>query len=165
MIRSRALRAFTLIELLVVIAIIGLLSSVVLASLNTARDKAKDAQHRAVLNQVRTALQLYYDDHGTYLVAGTGYGSTGSGFFTQQGGNYPKSVAQGLVDGGYLGSVPDGDYHTYMIYGGSGGLAVKACLFAKLESPTDADAASFDAALPSTATMVQGYGMATALCF
>lgn len=59
-------RGFTLIELLVVIAIIGVLSSVVLASLNTARAKANDAKIRTDLRQVSTALQLYFDKYGTY---------------------------------------------------------------------------------------------------
>ncbi len=63
---------FTLIELLVVIAIIGLLSSVVLASLNSARVKARDAVRKQTLKQVQTALELYYDKYSTYPVtAGT----------------------------------------------------------------------------------------------
>jgi len=54
-------KGFTLIELLVVIAIIGLLSSVVLASLNSARQKARDARRVADLKQIQTAMELYYD--------------------------------------------------------------------------------------------------------
>jgi len=56
-------RGFTLIELLVVIAIIGILSSVVLASLNTARSKGNDAAAMSDLDGIRTQAQLYYSDH------------------------------------------------------------------------------------------------------
>ena len=58
---NRKQRGFTLIELLVVIAIIGMLSSVVLASLNGARVKARDARRLADLKQLQVALELYYD--------------------------------------------------------------------------------------------------------
>jgi prepilin-type N-terminal cleavage/methylation domain-containing protein len=62
-------KGFTLIELLVVIAIIGLLSSVVLASLNTARAKARDSERLSDLVQIRNALEAYADDHkGKYPV-------------------------------------------------------------------------------------------------
>lgn len=63
---ARAIRGFTLIELLVVIAIIGLLSSVVLASLNSARLKSRDARRMADLKQLQIALELYYNSNGSY---------------------------------------------------------------------------------------------------
>ncbi len=56
-------RGFTLIELLVVIAIIGILSSVVLASLNTARNKGADAAIRSNLNNTRAQAELSYDNN------------------------------------------------------------------------------------------------------
>jgi prepilin-type N-terminal cleavage/methylation domain-containing protein len=59
-------KGFTLIELLVVIAIIGILSSVVLASLNTARDKGEDAAVKANLANSRAQAELYYDDNDDY---------------------------------------------------------------------------------------------------
>lgn len=59
-------RGFTLIELLVVIAIIGILASVVLASLNSARDKAKDTATKAEVKQLKIAIESYFLDNGTY---------------------------------------------------------------------------------------------------
>src|SRR3989338_8110432 len=67
--RSSRASGFTLIELLVVIAIIGMLSSVVLASLNGARNKGKDARRIADLKQIQTALELYYSDKNTYPIS------------------------------------------------------------------------------------------------
>lgn len=60
------IKGFTLIELLVVIAIIGLLSSVVLASLNTARMKSRDAKRLSDMHQMQIALELYYNSFGRY---------------------------------------------------------------------------------------------------
>jgi type II secretion system protein G len=59
-------KGFTLIELLVVIAIIGILSSVVLASLNSARQKSRDARRVSDIKQIQLALELYFDSNGVY---------------------------------------------------------------------------------------------------
>lgn len=63
---------FTLIELLVVIAIISLLASTVLASLNTARAKSRDAKLYSEMRSMMTAAELYYDDYGYYPPDGMG---------------------------------------------------------------------------------------------
>ena len=87
--RIRTLKAgFTLIELLVVIAIIGLLASVVLASLNSARDKGATASIKANINNARVQAELYYDNNqnsygtsawqGSGNPSGTGICSVGS---------------------------------------------------------------------------------------
>jgi prepilin-type N-terminal cleavage/methylation domain-containing protein len=62
---TKSTQGFTLIELLVVIAIIGILASVILASLNTARDKGSDAAVKADLKGVQNEAAIYYDDNGS----------------------------------------------------------------------------------------------------
>src|SRR5262245_50514712 len=64
----RGFAGFTLIELLVVIAIIGILASIVLASLNTARQKSRDARRLADIKSIQLALELFFDACGGYPV-------------------------------------------------------------------------------------------------
>lgn len=74
-------RAFTLIELLVVISIIGLLSSIVLASLGSVRGKARDAQRLSDLTQIRNALELYaVANNGAYPDTSSSWWGACSGF-------------------------------------------------------------------------------------
>ncbi len=59
---------FTLIELLVVISIIGMMSSVVISSVNAARDKAEDAYTAGTISEYTKAMMMYYNDNGHYPI-------------------------------------------------------------------------------------------------
>jgi len=81
---------FTLIELLVVIAIIGILASIVLVSLNSARNKGKDARVISDIQQIRTALNAGYNGIGYPDLknnANTGSTVTGNATCTTNGWN------------------------------------------------------------------------------
>jgi prepilin-type N-terminal cleavage/methylation domain-containing protein len=146
-------RGFTLIELLVVIAIIGILASVVLASLNGARIRARDAARKSDLAQVSTALELYFQDHGTYNVSGSGSGGGGRGWLTyENGGSYPVAVTHELANEGYLGGYiidPSGatsgninGHSGYLFYTNAAGDVFT--IWANLENPSAADIATMD---------------------
>lgn len=77
-------QGFTLIELLVVIAIIGVLASVVLASVTQAKIRAENTATLEQVRQVQLALELYYQDHGNYPdTSNIDYGFTSNGVSTQ----------------------------------------------------------------------------------
>jgi prepilin-type N-terminal cleavage/methylation domain-containing protein len=90
-------RGFTLIELMVVIAIIGMLSSIVLSSLASARNKANDAAIKQQMRSIVNAAASYYGTNGTYGVAVTAATCPTTGtsmFFTDLG--IRNAIASGM---------------------------------------------------------------------
>jgi general secretion pathway protein G len=63
--RLRTKYGFTLIELLVVVSLIGVLATLVIANLNSARERARDSQRKSDLRSIQTALRLYYNDNSS----------------------------------------------------------------------------------------------------
>ncbi len=103
--KKRGQKGFTLIELLVVIAIIGILATIVLVSLNTARQKARDTRRVSDMRQVVLALEMYYDDEGQY----PGTDDTES-----------WAAMETALEPDYMTSVPsDPGSNTYMYYPGN----------------------------------------------
>jgi prepilin-type N-terminal cleavage/methylation domain-containing protein len=125
MYRKTGERGFTLIELLVVIAIIGLLSSVVLASLNGARLKGRDARRISDLKQMQTALELYYSNQGSYPVLTT-VNTTQAGFTTA----LTPLVSEGDIPA--VAADPNGGTATYYYKSTAGGTFY--CLGATMET-------------------------------
>lgn len=100
-------KGFTLIELLVVIAIIAILSTVVMAGLNSARAKSRDAKRVSEVKSLQKALDLYYDTCGGYPMIDDGAGNpavigTGLTTATQDG----TCVTSGETFGTYMATLP-----------------------------------------------------------
>jgi general secretion pathway protein G len=117
-------RGFTLIELMVVILIIGLLATIVVQNLRNATDKAKRVKAQADISQIKSGLDRYYLDAGSYPTSDQGLSAL---IAAPTGGNIPKDW-----QGPYLEKVPpdpwgnayfyqsDGNSYTLKSYGADG---------------------------------------------
>jgi general secretion pathway protein G len=123
--RRQAQEGFTLIEIMVVIAIIGLLATLVVQSLRGATDRAKRTKAMADIAELKTALDRYYIDNGSYPTGDQGLNAlvTASGQGAQ---------ATNYEEGGYIRRIPadpwgnpyvyssDGNNYTLKSYGADG---------------------------------------------
>ena len=129
--KNRSQKGFTLVELLVVIAIIGILATLLLLQLGVARQRARDASRIAHINQVRTSVELYFDDNSSYPQVAT-YGALSTIFV-------PKYLTQFPVD-----PLNNGNFSYNYAYSG----ITKYHLWAELEQ--SAAALKIDADIDST---------------
>jgi prepilin-type N-terminal cleavage/methylation domain-containing protein len=87
-------RGFTFIEVLIVVVIIGLLASVITASLLIARNRARDASFKSTAKSIQTALVSCCLNSGAQL------GSTPGGLMCVGGNNYPDAMSIGTISAG-----------------------------------------------------------------
>lgn len=122
--RTQNRKGFTLVELLVVISIIGVLAGLLLVNLSNVRERGRDTQRKSDLNQLKTALRLYFNDYQTYpaddtaeiLGCGPGNpedhtGCTWGGDFTANGTKYMTLPAD---------PIPTAQYRYEQLDGGTG---------------------------------------------
>lgn len=139
---------FTLIELLIVITIIGILVTIGLGSFASTQMKARDAKRKNDLESIARALELYYNDCGSYPVSSSGSivgcGGTGScatsAVSCSWGGAFTRNNVQYMLE---LPDDPSGDY----FYVSSG---TSYQLYARLENISDG-------AVPHSGTTARAY--------
>jgi general secretion pathway protein G len=88
-------KGFTLVELLVVIAIIGVLATLVLLQLGTARARSRDTKRITDINQIRTAVEQYFEDNN---------------------GHYPANIDNATLAPKYITRVPNDPLVTTQAY-------------------------------------------------
>ena len=138
-------KGFTLIELLVVIAIIALLSSVVMVSLGSARQKARDSYRKETLRQFQSALQIYANEHdNTYPQIGwVPFSSFNSSFSF-----VPKYLPSNLVDAYEGNSAPGCGIYGFWYGSYDGGKSYKLVACSETSTAGDAFADSNTAGRP-----------------
>jgi len=130
--RRRTEQGFTLIEIMVVILILGLLATLVVQSLRGATDKAKRTKAIADIAELKTALDRYYIDNGSYPTTDQGLQALVSPPVQQGMTDSGGASSSRYEDGGYVQKVPldpwgnpyfyqsDGNSYTLKSFGADG---------------------------------------------
>ncbi len=107
-------KAFTLIELMIVIAIIGILMTIVIIAINPLQQiqKAQDSKRRADLNQIKAAMQLYYNDYKYYPTTAS---------------SIPFGAAWTVSGTTYMKQIPASDANNHYAYNGVGTCSASSC--------------------------------------
>lgn len=124
--RQNSTQGFTLVEILVVMMIIGVIASMLLVNFQDARTRSRDSVRKADLRQVKSALQLYYNDYqqfpdsngGSILGCGVGAGGQCSwgGAFAADGTTYMNALPlDPLNSGDYVYEYTNVDADTYTL--------------------------------------------------
>lgn len=126
-------KGFTLIELLVVIAVIGILSAIGILSLNSSRERARDARRKADLGSLRTVLDIYYETYNGFPHQDGFVGFDGTT-------TSPNPLYDGLVAGGrFTSALPStataGEQYYYASCASGGFADNDYTLYAVLEKP------------------------------
>ncbi len=150
--KSNIARGFTLVELLVVIAIISILATLLLLQLGSARAKARDVKRIADINQVRSAIEQYFDQNGFYPATEALGSLLAPTYLT----NLPVDPLAGACAAGYSGAVV-GAAQCYGYAWSAATNPTKYHIWAELEQPNK-NALSADTDINST-----GWSGATAV--
>ena len=147
-------KGFTLIELLVVIAIIGLLATMSVVALSSAREKARDSRRLSDVKQIQTALEMYYSTAGQYpgsISPGGSIATSGETFMAEVPVN-PQPASDGSCD-----ELSNDDTYGYNSSANNNEYVITYCLG---NSTNDIDAGTncaTPAGIAATSTGASGY--------